>query len=1572
MQSQVVNALRAMTAVSIGALAVVGGAFAVSLGAANATSADCSKEALNIALIAGGAASNIGAGLIGGACHNGIKEGFASVSQRLIAAADKGRLPRNHDILRGLRRSHLNALQYLVARQATAARREFSEYNLTAIKKFSKEADRWIEDQLKLSSTEDFLMGAPFTAVEQEFRILVDTSSVEQAPGLLGAIGEQASNAAWAEFIAAVPSTPMSFKDWFFGNNDQNVGWLAATHGFFAEKLKTDVRLRTAVFGERLSSIQEHVASIDVGLAAISDAIARRDTDLNIRLDRLERAIAAYTRSPADELETLLSGLSARIATLPDSAVMESKLDAILAALAPEDTWVAYRAAFQSRSRHLELRERFFGRNEELTFLNHEVENETSSITLVTAGAGAGKSALLAAWCDLRRSLGDTVVQHMIAQRFPATINTIGALQHLAQQLAILDCTDGSIGQNQVPETETGLLDMLAKRLAQDEQAGSRLLLVVDGLDELVGVWTDRFVTSLGRNVHVVLSCRASGTLLPPPLARWSESFERSSPQSRRPSRLILTPLSLLDTRLWLEEIAGPLGRDESEIMAKAIRKVTDGLPVFIDLVLDDLRINYPLLPTRVERVAFVTKMPASILDYAAQALEQLQADLSDRASQIEALFAILCQAREPLDGVAIVAIFKQSKLEERFGVLAPVSLAALDHRIRRWLDKKGSGSAATLVFSHPRIAFVFAQALGDVAAAANQAVSDWAKQSLQAGRSSGFGLAQFYALRHLPSHLLTAGDRVDSERLLRDEAFVTKRLEQLGIPETVERMASDWRAWGVTNTHARFWRNAGSWVNSLPTHGPIGVEAVRTLLADLGLCGECSRLPAPRTDLVPSALATLSGHQDWVKGALELSDGQIISWGSDATIRGWSAEGETTSVFLGHKDSIDSVIELPNSRVLSVSNDETMRIWTTDGKEVATLKGHEDGFDDALLLSGSRILSWGSDNALLVWNLDGESIATLAGHQAPVIGALELPTGNILSWSYDKTLRIWGADGKLISILDGHTKSISGAVLLPGGRILSWSSDATLRTWSDDGETLLATLEGHSEEVEGVQVHESGRILSWSRDNTLRIWESDGRPFSRMIGHEDNINGALWISPDRILSWSADATLRIWREDGETIATLEGHQAWVADAKLLPSGRILSWADDSSLRLWNSDGVSLAELEGHFGYINGAMVLPGEQILSWSDDGDLRLWGSRGDLTSVLSGHTGAVWGVIQLTSKRLLSWSDDNTLRMWSLEGASRPSFDLNQKLVNAQIEATESCLSSSSYSSEPLRLIPTYHHVAQLEGPAGLEGILWLPNGRYLTWQSSRNLQLRSDHLGLIATLEGHQDWVTGALAMPGGSILSWSADGTLRLWDEVGNAVTQLEGHGGAITSALVLPNSSILSWSIDACLRLWDLTGAPITTMGGHSQLVGGARLLSDSRILSWSNDQTLRIWRSNGEQIAEMTGHFGPVTGALESENGEIFSLSQDHTLRRWSTNGEPLAGFLGHTDTINGVIMLPRSRVLTWSSDTTMRIWSYDGSLTWLWLSPAGPIESVSVLPDGRARVSNSGEILLVTLPQD
>ena len=704
-----------------------------------------------------------------------------------------------------------------------------------------------------------------------------------------------------------------------------------------------------------------------------------------------------------------------------------------------------------------------------------------------------------------------------------------------------------------------------------------------------------------------------------------------------------------------------------------------------------------------------------------------------------------------------------------------------------------------------------------------------------------------------------------------------------------------------------------------------------------------------PQYQSQSALLVVMEGHSAGINGAQMLSDGRILSWSSDGTLRLWdSSNGELLAVLVGHTASIVGVEVLSDGRLLSWAWD-SVRLWDGESGVPLAVLG-EYGVMGAKLLSGGRILSWShastlsyDDSTLRLWDSEsGVLLAVLEGQTGNINGVEVLSDGRIMSWSWD-SIRLWnGESGKPLAVLKGDINIVTDVKVLSDGRILSWSRDGTLRLWDGESDAPLVVPEVHRHGLgnEGAKLLSDGRILSFVHHSICLLDGESGASLAVLEGHTSFVNGAEVLSDGRILSWSQDGTLRLWDgESGTPLVVLEGHTQRVDGAKELSDGRILSWSHDGTLRLWDSEsGVLLTVLEGHTGTIKGVEVLSDGRILSWSDDGTLRFWDSETTAQlEVLEVHTELISGAKVLSSGRILSWSDDS-IRLWDCE------------------------------SGAPLAVLIMRHispAAMRLNSDMAVFKIKMLSDGRILSWAHDSTLRLWDSESGaLLAVLEGHTEGIDGVEVLSDGRIMSWSW-GSIRLWDgESGTPLGILEGHTDWVDGAKELSDGRIVSWSYDS-IRLWDgESSMPLAVLEGGTGTVRDVKILSDGRILSWCNDYTLRLWDGeSGAPLEALYGHDHWIYGVEELSDCRILSWSKDNTLRLWdSKSGVALAVMGGYGPGVKGVRLLSDGKILSWSSDT-LHLWEEGNSGKSLAVLNAArinegvfdPIEGVEVLPDDR-----------------
>jgi WD40 repeat protein/DNA-binding winged helix-turn-helix (wHTH) protein/energy-coupling factor transporter ATP-binding protein EcfA2 len=224
----------------------------------------------------------------------------------------------------------------------------------------------------------------------------------------------------------------------------------------------------------------------------------------------------------------------------------------------------------------------------------------------------------------------------------------------------------------------------------------------------------------------------------------------------------------------------------------------------------------------------------------------------------------------------------------------------------------------------------------------------------------------------------------------------------------------------------------------------------------------------------------------------------------------------------------------------------------------------------------------------------------------------------------------------------------------------------------------------------------------------------------------------------------------------------------------------------------------------------------------------------------------------------------------------------------------------------------------------------------------WQTAKtaeaHIAVADSFPNLLATLQGHTDFVYGAVFSPDGQrVLTFSEDKTARVWNVgSGQLRATLPAHTSSILSAVFSPDGErILTAGGDKMARVWNASsGQLLATLPADTSYVYSADFSPDGqRILTAGGDKTARVWNvGNRQLLVTLQGHTGPVLRAVFSPDGQrILTASADKTARVWNANtGQPLVTLQGHTDPVLRAVFSPDGqRILTGSLDKTARVWN-------------------------------------------
>lgn len=258
------------------------------------------------------------AGAVGSVAGLGpVKEWLQGCKTRLVAGRS---LPRNHDLVKGVRTAHLCALDQVARRQADLLAR-LPAHEIGADEgPFAENLRRFLDDRLAIT-TDGRIDHEVLTRddVEHVLTTLGAASTAADHETLVAELRQGAERRALAEIERdAGRAAPPLFRRVFAGEGA--AGWYDGFSLFVAEALKTDERFRSIFFATELVDIRTAVATLNAHIARVlreRPELGEVLDGVHHRLDRLQKT--------ADRTDMRVQVLGTDMAT---------GFDAVLAAIA--------------------------------------------------------------------------------------------------------------------------------------------------------------------------------------------------------------------------------------------------------------------------------------------------------------------------------------------------------------------------------------------------------------------------------------------------------------------------------------------------------------------------------------------------------------------------------------------------------------------------------------------------------------------------------------------------------------------------------------------------------------------------------------------------------------------------------------------------------------------------------------------------------------------------------------------------------------------------------------------------------------------------------------------------------------------------------------------------------------------------------------------------------------------------------------------------------------------------------------------------------------------------------------
>ena len=383
----------------------------------------------------------------------------------------------------------------------------------------------------------------------------------------------------------------------------------------------------------------------------------------------------------------------------------------------------------------------FVGREEESQKLNKFLSENSSGVMLVTAGAGFGKTALLANWVNAWRNKDCFIAYHFFTQRYGSVKS---AYRNLLRQLYIYYKPTYEQIPHDEEELKVRLYNLLREYAAREDEP---LIIVIDGLDEAENTFSPPFPNPLPENVYVIASARAEEGDEHKYLEYW---IDNSQP-------LNLKPLSSEAIAQWLRNTDKLAAFAEDTHFVAQLDEITQGFPLYLSYLTDELS----RAAKREEDVREVLEQtPKGFERYVEQQLRRLdELDLPDERWQFFALLAVAKGVLEKEDIKALTGMRDRNlrQLHQSW-------------QVTRWMR---ISEGKLYAFAHPLLATTFAAQLGDDAEDALQDLIDYCAREKYQSR---------YALRHYAEHLRDVKRWEDLYKLAhdKDKDFASAQQQQL------------------------------------------------------------------------------------------------------------------------------------------------------------------------------------------------------------------------------------------------------------------------------------------------------------------------------------------------------------------------------------------------------------------------------------------------------------------------------------------------------------------------------------------------------------------------------------------------------------------------------------------------------------------------------------------------------------------------------------------------------------------------------------------------------------------------
>lgn len=308
-----------------------------------------------------------------------------------------------------------------------------------------------------------------------------------------------------------------------------------------------------------------------------------------------------------------------------------------------------------------------------------------------------------------------------------------------------------------------------------------------------------------------------------------------------------------------------------------------------------------------------------------------------------------------------------------------------------------------------------------------------------------------------------------------------------------------------------------------------------------------------------------LQGHEAEVTIVAISPDGHLItSGGVDGTIRLWDKQGNPIGEpFGGHEGIVTSVAFNPygqysqeqindeqfdyDNQIVSGGTDGSIRLWNLKGESIGQpLQGHS-GTVTTVMFSPDRrtIISAGVDKTIRLWDRLGYSIGQPLTNTSVVTAlALSADGKTLVSGSLDTTIHLWDLQGRQMVLSHRDEGSVDSVSISAEGQTVLGSS-------GDDKEAAIRLWQLQDNQV-------TSRSLNTARWSNPTLLIPSPLDIFQSIRPRCLLVGSLSICPP-------DPPLTVLSSNGQFVITVNGKNVIVGDLGYRPIRRIAEITPESS-----------------------------------------------------------------------------------------------------------------------------------------------------------------------------------------------------------------------------------------------------------------------------------------------------------------------------------------------------------------------------------------------------------------------